>query len=88
LIVEIDGGQHNHESHEESDRRRDRKLIDGGGSLIVMSIVGGAIMTPLMGWIAETRTIELAYVVPLVCYCVVAFYSYVGARMAPRLAAS
>lgn len=59
-----------------------------GGSLIVMSIVGGAIMTPLMGWIAETRTIELAYVVPLVCYCVVAFYSYVGARMAPRLAAS
>ncbi|HEY5278183.1 MAG TPA: DUF559 domain-containing protein [Pseudolabrys sp.] len=30
LAVEIDGGQHNHESHEESDRRRDRKLIDGG----------------------------------------------------------
>jgi very-short-patch-repair endonuclease len=30
LVVEVDGGQHNLESHEDSDRRRDRKLNDGG----------------------------------------------------------
>jgi very-short-patch-repair endonuclease len=30
LIVEIDGGQHNLESHHASDRLRDRKLNEGG----------------------------------------------------------
>ena len=29
-VVEIDGGQHNLESHHEGDRQRDRKLNDGG----------------------------------------------------------
>jgi FHS family L-fucose permease-like MFS transporter len=43
-----------------------------GGSLIVMGIVGGAVLTPLMGWIAETSEIALAYLVPLVCYIFVA----------------
>jgi FHS family L-fucose permease-like MFS transporter len=47
-----------------------------GGSLIVMSIVGGAVLTPLMGWIAQaSQRIALAYLVPLVCYCFVALYS-------------
>ncbi|MGH9652757.1 MAG: L-fucose:H+ symporter permease, partial [Bryobacteraceae bacterium] len=32
-----------------------------GGSLIVMAIVGGAVLTPLMGWIAEASQIALAY---------------------------
>jgi FHS family L-fucose permease-like MFS transporter len=56
-----------------------------GGSLIVMAIVGGAVLTPFMGWIAE-RSISIAYLLPLVCYCVVAFYCFVGARMKPRMA--
>jgi FHS family L-fucose permease-like MFS transporter len=47
-----------------------------GGSLIVMSIVGGAVLTPLMGWISQTsHKIALAYLVPLVCYCFVALYA-------------
>jgi FHS family L-fucose permease-like MFS transporter len=47
-----------------------------GGSLIVMSIIGGAILTPLMGWISqETHHISTAYTVPLACYCVVGLFS-------------
>jgi len=47
-----------------------------GGSLIVMSIVGGAILTPLMGWISQaTHHISIAYTVPLACYCVVGLFS-------------
>lgn len=47
-----------------------------GGSLIVMSIVGGAILTPLMGWIAQaTHRIATAYCVPLACYIVVGLFS-------------
>jgi MFS transporter, FHS family, L-fucose permease len=55
-----------------------------GGSLIVMAIVGGAVLTPLMGWISqETRRISLAYTVPLVCYCVVGIFSVLWRRLKP-----
>ncbi len=51
-----------------------------GGSLIVMAIVGGAVLTPLMGLIAEAhRSIALAYLVPLVAYVFVAAYAFAGA---------
>ena len=53
-----------------------------GGSLIVMSIVGGAVLTPLMGWISQTtHRIALAYAVPLACYCFVAFYSLMWRKL-------
>ena len=53
-----------------------------GGSLIVMSIVGGAVLTPLMGWISQTtHHISLAYGVPLICYFVIAIYSFLWQRM-------
>jgi FHS family L-fucose permease-like MFS transporter len=56
-----------------------------GGSLIVMSIVGGAVLTPLMGWISQTQhSIAQAYMVPLLCYCGIALYSFVGVRMKRR----
>ena len=52
-----------------------------GGSLLVMAIVGGAVLTPLMGWIAEARhSIALAYTVPLVAYAFVAAYAFGGAK--------
>src|SRR6201996_778662 len=53
-----------------------------GGSLLVMAIVGGAILTPLMGWISQTQhSIAKAYLVPLGCYVVIAIYSFVGTRL-------
>lgn len=52
-----------------------------GGSLLVMAIVGGAILTPAMGLIAEARhSIAPAYVVPFVAYIVIAGYAFAGAR--------
>lgn len=53
-----------------------------GGSLIVMAIVGGALIPPLMGKIADaSHSMAPAYVVPLVAYIVIAGYAYAGARM-------
>jgi FHS family L-fucose permease-like MFS transporter len=50
-----------------------------GGSLIVMAIVGGAILTPLMGLInVRTGSIAMAYLVPLAGYVVVALYAFFG----------
>lgn len=46
------------------------------GSLIVMAILGGAILTPVMGLISEySRSMAAAYLVPAVCYLVVAAFS-------------
>ena len=52
-----------------------------GGSLLVMAIVGGAVLTPVMGLIAEaSHGIAWAYSVPLVSYVYIAFYSFLGSK--------
>jgi len=52
-----------------------------GGSLLVMAIVGGAVLTPAMGLISEAaHSIAVAYVVPLVSYIVIALYSFFGSK--------
>jgi FHS family L-fucose permease-like MFS transporter len=56
-----------------------------GGSLLVMAIVGGALIPPLMGKIADARhSMAPAYVVPLVAYVFVAAYAFFGANIRPR----
>jgi FHS family L-fucose permease-like MFS transporter len=59
-----------------------------GGSFLVMSIVGGAVITPLMGLISQSSPagthipgIALAYLLPLFGYCVVATYSLLWPRL-------
>jgi MFS transporter, FHS family, L-fucose permease len=52
-----------------------------GGSLLVMAIVGGAVLTPMMGLIAEAcHSIAPAYVVPLAAYIFVGMYAFFGAK--------
>jgi len=51
---------------------RDTKL---GSSLLVMSIVGGAIVPPLMGAISDRQGIQPAYLVPLICFVVVLWFA-------------
>ena len=42
-----------------------------------MSIVGGAVLTPLMGLIADsTKSLALAYCIPLAAYVLIGFYSF------------
>jgi FHS family L-fucose permease-like MFS transporter len=45
-----------------------------GSSLIVMSIVGGAIAPPFMGHIADVHSMRVGMVVPLVCFVFIAIY--------------
>jgi FHS family L-fucose permease-like MFS transporter len=48
-------------------------------SLIVMSIVGGAIIPRIFGLISDaTGSIQIAYLVPLFCFLVVAFFGWKG----------
>ena len=53
-----------------------------GGSLLVMSVAGGAIFPPLLGWVAKhTGSYALSYIVPLLAYVVIAAYGYYGRRI-------
>ena len=45
-----------------------------GASVLVMSIVGGAIMTPLMGYIADKGGMKIGFVIPMLCFAFIAVY--------------
>src|SRR5215471_6022537 len=47
-----------------------------GSSLSVMSIIGGAIVPAIMGYISDRSSIQTAFSVPLVCYAVVIYFSF------------
>jgi len=61
------------------DLGRDTKL---GSSLIIMSIVGGAILPPVMGYISDvTHNIQIGYIVPLICFVVVLLFGLKGHKV-------
>lgn len=45
-----------------------------GSSVLVMSIVGGAVMTPVMGLIADRFDMRIGFLLPLTCFGFVALY--------------
>nr|WP_212634822.1 L-fucose:H+ symporter permease [Runella slithyformis] len=49
-----------------------------GSSLIIMSIVGGAIVPPLMGLISDSYGIRLAFALPILCYAYILYYARKG----------
>jgi MFS transporter, FHS family, L-fucose permease len=56
-----------------------------GGSILVMSIIGGAVLTPAMGKLSEMgHGVALAYSVPLVAYVGVALYAFFASQPRPR----
>ena len=46
-----------------------------GGSVLVMAIIGGAVVTPLMGKICDTAGIHYGYLLPSVCFLLISFYA-------------
>jgi MFS transporter, FHS family, L-fucose permease len=51
-----------------------------GSSLVVMSIVGGAIVPALMGAVSDARGIQAAFWLPALCYLVVLHFALRGYR--------
>ena len=53
-----------------------------GSSYLIMAIVGGAIIPPLMGWLATNGGgLHVAFVVPMLCYLYLLFYALSGYRV-------
>ena len=51
-----------------------------GSSLLVMSIIGGAMIPALMGYISDASSIQRAFIVPLACYVYVLYFALRGYR--------
>ena len=67
--------------------------LDGTGiyksqvsSLLVMAILGGALLPPLQGHIADIAGLQISYIVPLIAYSYVGFYGWMGHRIGKRRA--
>ena len=53
------------------------KHTSQGSSLLVMAIVGGAVIPPLQGIIADsTGNFQLSYILPAAYYLYIAFYGF------------
>lgn len=55
-----------------------------GGSGLIMAILGGAIITPIQAYIIDIANVSISYIVPLVCFAVIAAYGiYAGRAVLP-----
>lgn len=54
-----------------------------GSSFIIMAIVGGAILPPFMGMIADNIGIQQSFFLPAVCFLAVMYYGWRGYRINP-----
>ena len=53
-----------------------------GSSLIIMSIVGGALLPPVLGLISDrTDNIQYGYIVPLICFVIVLYFGLRGHKL-------
>jgi FHS family L-fucose permease-like MFS transporter len=59
-----------------------------GASLIVMSIIGGAIAPPFMGHIADVQSMRVGMAVPLVCFVFIALYGLAWQKLETKDASS
>ena len=49
-----------------------------GSALLVMSIIGGAIVPAMMGYVSDISSIQKAFVVPLICYAYTLYFAFRG----------
>ncbi len=54
-------------------------------SLLVMAILGGALLPPLQGRVADVAGYSVSFIVPLIAYAYVAFYGWKGHRIGRQI---
>jgi MFS transporter, FHS family, L-fucose permease len=55
-------------------------LKSQASSLLVMAILGGAILPPLQGFVADHSSIQTSFVIPMLAFAYIAFYGIYGYR--------
>ena len=57
------------------------KYTNQGSSLLVMMILGGALIPPLQGWIADHSNPHSSYIVTVFCFAYIAWYAFATRRI-------
>jgi FHS family L-fucose permease-like MFS transporter len=52
-----------------------------GSSFIIMAIVGGAILPPLMGLVADDIGMQQSFILPALCFLAVVYYGWTGYKI-------
>jgi FHS family L-fucose permease-like MFS transporter len=52
-----------------------------GASLVIMSIVGGAVLPLIMGRVSDISNMQLAYLVPAACFFVILYFALKNANV-------
>jgi len=63
-----------------------KQYTSQGSGILCLAIVGGAILPVLQGMLADKIGVQLAFVLPLLCYIYIAFYGLNGCK--PRAVAT
>jgi FHS family L-fucose permease-like MFS transporter len=63
-------------------------LTGDGSGLLIMAIVGGALIPPAQGWIADHVGVHHAFILPAICYLYIVYYAFKGSKPKPFAAAA
>jgi FHS family L-fucose permease-like MFS transporter len=53
-------------------------MTSKGSGLIMTAVVGGAVVPLAIGALADKTTIQISFIIPVICYLYIAFYGFVG----------
>lgn len=56
-------------------------LTKRGSSILIMTIVGGAICPIFMGWIADISNMAIGFIVPMLCFAYIVFFGLSGHKV-------
>jgi FHS family L-fucose permease-like MFS transporter len=55
-------------------------LTSKGSGLIMTAVVGGAVIPPLIGFLADRMGVQHSFIVPMICYLYIAYYGLWGSK--------
>jgi FHS family L-fucose permease-like MFS transporter len=61
-------------------------LTAKGSGLINMAIVGGAVLPPVQGFLADAIGIHTSFIVPALCFLYIIYYGFSGSKIRPQTA--
>jgi FHS family L-fucose permease-like MFS transporter len=55
-------------------------MTSKGSGLIMTAVVGGAVIPPMIGALADKTSIQTSFIIPVICYLYIAFYGLMGSK--------
>jgi len=55
-------------------------MTSKGSGLIMTAVVGGAVIPPMIGLMADKSGIQASFIIPVLCYLYIAYYGLIGSK--------